>query len=300
MYVFLLLMKQQHLLFFIRCFWSCRTGSTLIFRVFSTILETEGKVRLKAELRGLQAFRDKRSTPRTAKPIRKLESWQPWPAVGMCSCLQSQKTVTPWCRTWLEKHSISIHLIIKLFIYFRGVAFENLVRDGSTTHSERTELRNRLCQYKKHQAEQLICQVSLALPVHIPDFTSISFFWVAVWKSCTEQRGSAWRSTQPAAHGSAMSPPSDPTCAPKSRCYVQEEATKQRHIEVEVLILSRPCALVAELGLCLCLLSPGAQGVWRWPWCKHPLFAAGLGAVWSPAIAHSLPCTFLQCWSEMF
>lgn len=102
------------------------------------------------------------------------------------------------------------------------------------THSKRKKLRNRLCQYKNHQSEQLICQVSLALPAHIPVFTSISFSLIAVWKSCTEQRGAAWRSTQPAAGGSATSPPSDPTHVPRPGCYLQEEATKQRHSEVEV------------------------------------------------------------------
>lgn len=60
--------------------------------------------------------------------------------------------------------------------------------------------------------------------------------------------------------------------------------------------LTQPCALVAGLELCLGLVSPGAQGRWRWLWCKHHLFpqsTAGLGAVWSLAVAHSLMCSFL-------
>lgn len=78
---------------FIHCFWTCRIGSTLIFRVFSTISETESIVRLKAELLGLQAFRAEGSTPRTARCSRKLESWQHWLVVECVHAFKSQQAL---------------------------------------------------------------------------------------------------------------------------------------------------------------------------------------------------------------
>lgn len=183
---------------FIHCFWSRRIGSALIFRVFSTVSETKSIVRLKAELHGLQAFGAEGSMPRTVRPSRKLESWQHWLVVGVCSCLQ--KTVSPdalmWNLAW--KSNICAHFIIKLFICFRGVAAKDLVRDGrQCTHKE-----DRIEKWAVavHQTE-LPCQVFLALPAHFPVFTNISFSRVAVWKSSTERRGAAWPAAPAGAQG---------------------------------------------------------------------------------------------------
>lgn len=85
MQVCLLWIKQQQEVPFsaiIHCFWSYRVRSNLIFRVFSAVSATEGVDSPKAELHGLQVFGAKVSVPRTARPSRKLESWQQWLAVA--------------------------------------------------------------------------------------------------------------------------------------------------------------------------------------------------------------------------
>lgn len=164
------------------------------------------------------------------------------------------------------------------------------------THSKRKKPRNRLCQYKKHQTEQLICQVSLALPAHIPVlqvFLSPGLLYERAAQSRGELPGGAHSQQlvevpRPLLQTLPVFPDLGATC--------RKKPPNKDTLRWKWWGLSQPCALVAELGLCLGLVSSGAQGMWRWPWCKHPLFpqsTAGLGAVCSPAIAHSLMYTFL-------
>lgn len=120
--------------------------------------------------------------PRTARPNRKLESWQQM-VVRVCSCLQ--KPTIPATLMWnlAQKSSISAHFVTKLFVYFRGVAAKDLVTDGKQHTHKKDWIEKQAVAV--HQPE-LTCQVFGLFQLLFPVFTSIPFCQVTVWKSCSE------------------------------------------------------------------------------------------------------------------
>lgn len=172
-----------------------------------------------------------------------------------------------------------------------------------------------------HQTE-LTCQVFWALPAHFPVFTNISFSQVAVWKSCTEWRGAAWRAAAAGARGDrAVDVPGPffhtrptrtsvfsnllPSCIILGANCRKKQLKKEIHSEVEVVMFNSALRFgswtAGALSGLSFIWSPGKAEVTA---VKTPFFSAvdGRARGYVEPGYCTQPCVQLssQCCSETF